>query len=152
MMELYKEHKTNPYSGCLFAIVQIPVFIALFSVFRYGFGDNISSSLYSFVPYPPNISPLFLGVMDLSKGSIWLAPLVCISQYIQTVLMPMPQQSSSDKSFSADFGRAMQAQTKYILPVFISYISIQFPSALALHWTASNIFAIVQQMILNRRK
>ncbi|MBI2637386.1 MAG: membrane protein insertase YidC [Candidatus Sungbacteria bacterium] len=150
MMELYKEHKTNPYSGCLFALVQIPVFLALFQIFK--FSGDFSSDLYSFVPHPGAINSVFLGLIDLSKGSIWLVPFVGISQYIQTALMPLPQQPASDKSFSADFGRIMQTQTKYILPVFIAYISIQFPSALALHWTISNIFAIFQQMILDRKK
>ena len=52
IMELYKEHKTNPFSGCFLLILQLPVFIALFQVFRYGFDVSSFSYLYSFIPHP----------------------------------------------------------------------------------------------------
>ena len=32
VMALYKKHKVNPFGGCLPMIVQMPVFVALYSV------------------------------------------------------------------------------------------------------------------------
>ena len=152
-MELYKEHKTNPFSGCLLLILQLPVFIALFQVFRYGFDVSSFSYLYSFVPNPDSINPFFLGIIDVTKKSIFLSILVGASQYVQAVTMPQPQASAGgDKpSFSNEFQKAMQTNTKYMLPFFMAFISYTLPSALALYFTISNVFVIMQQMIINKK-
>src|SRR5689334_15553185 len=34
--DLYKQNKVNPFSGCLFALIQFPVIIALYLVFYRG--------------------------------------------------------------------------------------------------------------------
>lgn len=43
-LDLYKEHGINPASGCLFAIVQIPIFIGLYQTLRH-FVDAASSTI-----------------------------------------------------------------------------------------------------------
>lgn len=43
-LDLYKEHGINPASGCLFAIVQIPIFIGLYQTLRH-FVDAASSTV-----------------------------------------------------------------------------------------------------------
>lgn len=151
VMELYKEHKTGPFSGCLLMLFQVFVFITLFRLFR----SPLSSSfhlLYSFVSSPSAIEPYFLGLVDLSKGNILFSVLVGVSQWLQTRLMPqsMPSQGSGG-GFASDFSKAMQFQMKYFLPVFIGFISYSLPSALALHWTISNFFAIVQQSVFKKK-
>src|SRR3989344_393315 len=47
--ELYKKHKTNPFSGCLLVLIQIPIIFALYYVFFKGI-DFQSGLLYSFIP------------------------------------------------------------------------------------------------------
>src|SRR3989344_2574676 len=44
--ELYKEHKTNPFSGCLLVLIQIPIIFALYYVFLKGINFE-SGLLYS---------------------------------------------------------------------------------------------------------
>src|SRR3989338_3264265 len=46
--DLYKKHKTNPFSGCLVAFLQIPVILALYYVFIKGLNFE-NDVLYSFV-------------------------------------------------------------------------------------------------------
>ncbi|KKS39058.1 MAG: 60 kDa inner membrane insertion protein [Parcubacteria group bacterium GW2011_GWA2_42_14] len=153
IMELYKEHKTNPFSGCVLLILQLPVFIALFQVFRYGFDVSSFSYLYSFMPHPDSINPLFLGIIDVTKRNIFLSVLVGASQYVQALTMPQPQIGGGEQgsSFAGEFSKAMQANTKYMLPIFMAFISFSLPSALALYFTVSNVFVILQQMIVNRK-
>jgi len=62
--ELYKEHKTNPFSGCLLVLVQIPIIFALYYVFFKGINFD-SGLLYSFVHVPAHIS-IFTGIFYAS--------------------------------------------------------------------------------------
>src|SRR3990167_10218472 len=58
--ELYKKHKTNPFSGCLLVLIQIPIIFALYYVFFKGINFE-SGLLYSFIHIPTKINVIFLG-------------------------------------------------------------------------------------------
>ena len=99
LMALYKKEKINPFSGILPLFVQLPVFIALYSVFLKGLNPKvISTTLYSFVPFPGAIRPTFFGLLDLSKGSLPLAILAGVLQYIQTKMMQGKQVQKNQKT------------------------------------------------------
>src|SRR3989344_8400982 len=70
--ELYKKHKVNPFSGCLLVLIQIPIIIALYYVFFKGI-DLQNGVLYSFIPRPEHLNTLFLGAIDISGKSLFLA-------------------------------------------------------------------------------
>ncbi len=36
------------------------------------------------------------------------------------------------------------------MPLFMGYITISFPTALALYWVSRNVFSIVQQELFSR--
>jgi len=80
--ELYKKHKTNPFSGCLLLLIQIPIIFALYYVFYKGINFD-SGLLYSFIEVPEHMNMTFLGVLDIGGKSIFLAILAGISQYLQ---------------------------------------------------------------------
>ena len=79
--ELYKKHKTNPFSGCLLVLIQIPIIFALYYVFLKGinFGDGL---LYSFIHVPANVNMTFLGIINIGGKSLLLAILAGVSQYL----------------------------------------------------------------------
>src|SRR3989338_5695268 len=54
-LELYKKHKTNPFSGCLLVLIQIPIIFALYYVFFKGLNFQ-SDLIYSFVKVPENMN------------------------------------------------------------------------------------------------
>lgn len=152
--ELYKHHKTNPFSGCLLVLIQIPIIFALYYVFLKGI--NLESGLlYSFIQAPEHINMVFLGVLDIGQKSLILAILAGISQYFQALLMPKPV-ASSDKStgfsFQENFAKSMQTQMKYVFPFVVAFIAYSVSGAVALYWITSNIFAIGQQIYANRKK
>src|SRR5680860_1322477 len=148
--ELYKKHQTNPFSGCLLALVQIPIILALYYVFIKGLNFE-NDVLYSFIHIPQQISTIFLGI-DISQKSFILALLAGVSQYFQVHFMPKPDVSSSDNSFQGSFAKSMQMQMKYIFPVFIffilytDFIGVSLSGAVALYWITSNVFAVAQQI------
>ena len=65
--------------------------------------------------------------------------------------MPAIKKRPKKASLSAEFQRSMAIQMKYIMPLFIIFISLKFPSGLALYWTTSNVFAIVHEIIVAKK-
>lgn len=152
-MELYKQHGVSPFSGCLMLLIQLPILIALYQVFWKGL-DLAGPNLYSFVTTPEFIRMEFFGVIDMATGSLLLALLAGISQFIQMKLANppgLPVSNKKGKSFQDEFARAMRIQTTYVLPVFIAFISYRFPAAVALYWTTANIFGIVHEGVVRMK-
>lgn len=150
--DLYKKHKTNPFSGCLLILIQIPIIFALYYVFLKGIKFD-SSSLYSFVSIPTNINMLFLGLIDLTKKSLFLAILAGASQFFQAYYMPKPAPATGNtKSFQESFAKSMQMQMKYIFPIIVVFIAYSISSAIALYWIVSNVFTIAQQIYTKKKK
>ncbi|MEK7108654.1 MAG: YidC/Oxa1 family membrane protein insertase [Patescibacteria group bacterium] len=147
-MALYRERGVHPLSGCIPIIIQIPVLIGLYQVFLTGIRLEDSSLLYSFVPQVTAFDPVTFGVIDLGSRSIALAVAAGVSQFFSgRLLVP----ASPVQTGRSNFQQTMQWQTTYFLPIFIFGISWSFPAALALYWTALNVFAIVQQRWIQKR-
>ncbi len=150
--ELYKQHKTNPFSGCLLVLIQIPIIFALYYVFWKGINPE-SGLLYSFINTPDNINMVFLGILDIGQRSLILAIFAGISQYFQAFLMPKPVLSDKvTTSFQENFSKSMQTQMKYVFPFVVAFIAYSVSGAVALYWITSNIFAIGQQIYANKKK
>ncbi len=152
--ELYKHHKTNPFSGCLLVLIQIPIIFALYYVFLKGISLE-SGLLYSFIKAPTQINMLFLGILDISqKNIIILAILAGVSQYFQAALMPQPvvSDSKTPNSFQDNMTKSMHTQMKYVFPFVVAFIAYSVSGAVALYWITSNIFAIGQQIYANKKK
>lgn len=150
--ELYKKYKTNPFSGCLLLLIQIPIIFALYYVFYKGINFD-SGLLYSFVPRPENMNMIFLGILDLSKKSLILAVLAGLSQYLQARFMPKPAPSTATAgSFQDSFAKSMQMQMKYVFPFIITFVAYSVSGAIALYWVTSNVFAVCQQIYTNKKK
>ncbi len=149
--ELYKKHKTNPFSGCLLLIIQIPIIFALYYVFYKGINFD-ASVLYSFVHVPATTNMMFLGVLDIGGKSILLAVLAGVSQYLQAYYMPQPKPSPSTEkgSFAESFSKSMNIQMKYVFPFVVAFIAYSISGAVALYWITSNLFAVGQQIYAKR--
>lgn len=151
--ELYKKHNTNPFSGCLLVLIQIPVIFALYYVFFKGLNFE-SGLLYSFVNIPEKINMIFLGVLDITQKSWLLAVLAGVSQYLQAYYMPQPSISTSSNkgSFQESFTKSMSTQMKYVFPFVIAFIAYSISGAVALYWITSNLFMVGQQIYVKREK
>jgi len=148
--ELYKKHKTNPFSGCLLVLIQIPIIFALYYVFLKGIHFQ-SDLLYSFIHVPAKINMTFLGIIDLGAKSIVLAVLAGISQYLQAHFMPKPKVTTgAGNSLGESFAKSMQMQMKYVFPFLIAWIAYSISGAVALYWITSNIFAVGQQIYVKK--
>jgi len=172
-MELYQEHKLNPFSGCITIIIQIPIILALYWVFFRGLHvdpelvDDFEKIpgyvntmllnreiLYSFINIPDFLKTDFLGLVDMTGRSYVFALIAGISQYYQTKIM-MPGDDVSLKptgSLKDDLARSMKFQMRYILPIFVFVFAYIISAAVALYWATSNIFMISHEYIIKRSK
>jgi len=155
LMKLFQTHKVSPLSGCLPILIQLPVLIALYRVFRYGVVRLQSSDLYNFVVNPGMMNNSFLGMLDLSKPSFPLAVAVGILQYFQSKLALKRTPSLGPGGASAKnkgaLGQMMGSQMVYMMPLFTVIISLGLPAALPLYWAALTLFAIGEELFFQRK-
>jgi YidC/Oxa1 family membrane protein insertase len=145
---LYKSEKINPFSGCLYLLIQLPILFALYFVFSKGViqPDN----LYSFLS-TDGLRDTLLGLIDITKPYLPLAILAGVTQAIQASLMPKPTISGDGKGFQQQFAKSMSVQTKYVLPLIIIFISSKLAAAVALYWVVANIFSIFQELYFRKQ-
>ncbi len=143
LQQLYKDHNYKPTGGCLLLLIQMPIIIAFFAVFRepatYAFTD---SGLYE------AMNKSFLWIPDLGNPDpyvIGLPFLAAFTTFLQSAIMAGPQKGNSNNK-----GQSMQKNMMYFLPIMIFFAARGFPGGLALYWVVGNLFSIVQQLITNR--
>jgi YidC/Oxa1 family membrane protein insertase len=156
--ELYKKYGTNPFSGCLVVILQLPVIFALYWVFFKGLSID-PDIIYSFVKVPASLNTNFLGLIEMADKSIVLGLLAGITQFIQGYLSKPVKpkvevlksiEEAGQKSFQEQLSDSMQMNIRYVLPVFIGFIAWKISAAVALYWVVSNIFTIAQEWYIRR--
>lgn len=155
MMELYRRHGINPFSGCLLFLIQVPIIIALYWVFWRGLENGLDATvLYSFVAEPEHFNMKFLGIIDMSGKSVVLAAFAGVSQYFQMKLsMPkFPQKPRDGKQLSMkeEFQRNFSFQMRYGLPVFVFFIGYTISAAVALYWATANAFSIAHELYVRK--
>jgi YidC/Oxa1 family membrane protein insertase len=126
MLKIYREEKVNPIGGCLPIVIQIPVFISLYSV------------LLSSVEM--RNAPWIGWIHDLSiKDPFFILPaLMTASTLLQTWLNPTPPDP-------------VQAKMMWIMPMLFSVMFFFFPAGLVLYWLTNNVLSIAQQWMINRK-
>ncbi|MEK7506894.1 MAG: YidC/Oxa1 family membrane protein insertase [Patescibacteria group bacterium] len=149
-MALYKEHKVNPFSGCLPILIQLPVLIALYRAFSLGLKPESLSALYSFVANPGVIKNVAFGFLDLAQKSPVLAVLAGGFQWAQSKLAAKSQtQAAGGKPDPTAL--MMNRQMLYFFPVMIIIIAWNLPTGLTLYWVVTTLFSIGEQWYLNRK-
>jgi YidC/Oxa1 family membrane protein insertase len=155
-MELYKTNNINPFTSILLLLIQLPILIALYFVFSRGLTGG-SEHLYSFVSFPEQVNTMMFGFIEATKPFIPLGILAGLTQAMQArVSFPKLPKSTAvttekkEVSFQDEFAKSMRVQVLYVLPVFITVISIGFPSAITLYWVVANIFGTLQESYVKR--
>lgn len=125
-MRIYSENKVNPLSSCLPMLIQLPVFLALFTVLR-------SSVELRYAP--------FLWVADLSEPENLFKDVFGFGINILPIAMASTMALQSYVTPTAG-DPAQQRMMMVMMPVMMLVMFYQFPAALGLYWTVSQLFAI----------
>lgn len=138
MMAVYKEYKINPALGCIFAFIQLPLFIAFFEAIQ---------------RTPAIFEDKFLG---LQLGTTPNVGIVSTTFYSYLILMILIGATTifSFKMTQNDMAQANPSMKMMpiMMSVMIIIMGLFMPSGLGLYWVASNIFTIFQNILVQRRK
>jgi len=146
MMKLYKEAGVNPL-GCLWPmLVQFPIWIALYQAIMNALATtpenllNLAQRLYSWniISQAIPLSSRFLW-LDLGQPDpYWiLAIIVGGTMWVQQKMTQAPSVDPRQESTS----RMMLL----MMPIMFGFLTLMFPSGLALYWAISNIIGIITQ-------
>lgn len=137
VMKLYKETGSNPISGCLPLVIQLPIIWALFYVF-----NNLSSI--------NGVS--FLWVKDLARVNPFSFSHVDFPQLILPILSTVTTYISSRlMTPSGDNAQAKQTSTmNTAMALVFGFMSINFKPAIVLYWVTQNLFQIGQTIFMKK--
>jgi YidC/Oxa1 family membrane protein insertase len=147
LMALYKENKTNPFSGFLFLILQLPILIALYQIFFNILKPDVFQALYSFVDAPGALNTNFLGLINLAVPNTIMVGLSAIGQYFQ-VKTALPKH---DEHYQLSSQEKMNRNMAFIAPLVTLFIFMKLPAAISLYWLTTSLFSIIQQEIIQRK-
>ena len=157
---LQKAYGVRPLAGCLPLLIQLPVlyglFFALNNVLRNPNLNNINNIIYPFLPHFHSLSQLnpylnwfgFLGVhinLGVPDPTHVLPILAGLATFVQ---LRMGQIQTANTSASKDAMTSQMKTMQYIMPLITVFIGWNFAAGLALYWTTSSIFGIVQQFLI----
>ncbi len=144
-MKLYKEAGLNPI-GCFSSmLLQFPILIALFQVFRTAMGEapesliKLSERLYAWdylrsaVPLNANFLWLHLGRPD----PLILPILVAGTTYVLQKMTMLPATDERQK--------AQNSMMNLMMPLIFGWITITLPSGLGLYYVLSNLIGMFMQ-------
>ncbi len=134
MMELYRVEKVNPVGGCLPVLLQIPVFIALYSALDSAVElRNVPFLWCTDLSRPDLVGPTLPFALPFI-GQVGLHPLVIA----MTALMILQQKMTPTS------GDSTQQKMMMLMPIVMLFMFYNLPSGLTLYWTVSQIFSILQ--------
>jgi len=126
IMELYRRHKVNPMGGCFPMLLQMPVFIALFTALRSAIELRQA--------------PFIFWIHDLStKDPYYVLPILMGgTMFLQQKMTP-----------AAD---PQQARMAMIMPVVFTFLFMNFPSGLVLYWLVNSVLSLGEQWWIRKEK
>jgi YidC/Oxa1 family membrane protein insertase len=128
VMKLYKDYGINPVGGCLPMMIQIPIFFGLFKML----GQAVELRNAS-----------FLWVKDLSQPDT-VAHLPGIGWPVNIIPLCMAATQIWLMAMTPKTGDPTQRRVMMFTPLIFLFICYNFAAALALYYTAQNLFSIVQ--------
>ena len=137
MMKFYSEHKFNPLAGCLPMLIQMPIFIALFTVLR----DRLPLDAH------------FLSILtslSSSPGTIWANEGIIASiPYIIFVILfgvltflPMYLQQNQNQ---------MTKTMGIVMTIMMLFFGWQSPAGVLLYWVTSSAWGVIQQQLIFKK-
>ncbi len=168
-MAVYKKYEINPFASIGTLIVQLPVFIAIYSAVRIAFSqpEKLPSMLYEPVKNLPYVESVLSGatkavttfadwadlaLKPFSNNQVYVPVLIIaltsiVIQYFQVKqTMPAKQPKTDDPS------QKLTNSTPYIMVILFGWISLSVAGAISFYLAAGALVAIFQQYYLMRKE
>lgn len=175
LMKLYKDNNVNPAGGCLPLFIQMPILIALYSVFvrpltymlgysaaqiselanQLGVGATAVTEIAIIKAKPELINMIFpapgfginLGDTPSAIKSIGLLsiPIIAALTTYLSTKVMTPKKKEGEKPSAQE---STQNSMMAVFPIMTGFFAFNLPAGLGLYWIVSNIFQIFQQYFL----
>lgn len=125
VMAVYKEAGVNPAGGCFPLLLQMPILFAFYSL--------LSTAV------DLRKAPWILWIKDLSvHDPYYVLPIIMgVTQVLQVRMGPQA-------------GDPMQRRMFQLMPIFMTFLFLGFPSGLVIYWLTNNVLTILQLQVYNR--
>lgn len=141
--QFYKDANYNVLSGCLPMIVQLLILIGFYGCFykpqvfifkEESFYETMNKNFY------------YIQNLGLPDKTMILPILAAITTFITSYLATKSPAAGSGQ----DQAKSMMNSMMIVMPIMIFFMGRTLQAELIIYWTVSNIFAIVQQLIVNK--
>ncbi len=125
-MELWRKHKVNPLGGCLPAVVQMPIWFALYA------------TLQTAVEF---YNTKFLWFSDLSAPDHYfiLPAILGVAMILQQRIVP---QQGMDP--------VQQKMMMWLMPLIFTFMMLFLPAALGIYMFTNSVLGITQQLVIEK--
>lgn len=137
LMSVYKKYNINPFSGCIFALIQIPLFFAFYEAMN-RLPSVFEGSLFGLDLGTSPLTAIFLGKW------YYLLVVICV---ILVTYFSFKLNKTAD---SADVNGVSMKMMSNMSIIMISIASFSISTSIALYWIFNSGFTIIQNLIVKR--
>ncbi len=138
MMLIYQKYKINPVSGCLLAFIQLPLLLAFYEAIQRTPAIFEDKFLFFELGKTPGTA---------IKGGEYLYIILVILIFVATLFSF--RKTLKDQSNN----QVMNMKTTlYFMLAIITVSSFTIASAVGIYWITSNVFTIIQNLLVERKK
>jgi YidC/Oxa1 family membrane protein insertase len=153
IMKFYKENKVNPLGSCLPLLAQFPVFISLYYLLRSDLRGYICPRIqdaYKLAHHTTQTTACgvhhgaqFLFIGDLTNKATGAVLVILMVAYVGSQLFSSLMMSTSAMD-------PTQRKIMVLMPLVFVFLFISFPAGVIVYWITTNLWTIVQQLIVRR--
>ena len=137
LMMVYKKYNISPMSGCLFSMIQLPLFIAFFEAVQ---------------RTPAIFEGKFLGLQLGTTPMVGFTTASIIGYIVLMLLIGATTYFSFKLNATGNTLDPSMAMMPVMMVFMIIFMALFMPSALGIYWITTNLFTIFQNMLVKRSK
>ena len=137
LLAVYQKYNINPMSGCLFSMLQLPLFIAFFEAIQ---------------RTPAIFEDVFLGLQLGTTPAVGITSATFYMYAILVILIGTTTYLSFKMNSTGNMQDPSMKMMPYMMTGMIIFTSLFMPSALGIYWITTNVFTIIQNILVKRSK
>ena len=137
MLMVYQKYNINPMSGCLFSMLQLPLFIAFFEAVQ---------------RTPAIFEDKFIGLQLGTTPAVGISTGTFYMYALLVLLIAATTYFSFKMNSTGNMQDPSMKMMPYMMTGMIVITSLFMPSGLGIYWITSNVFTIIQNILVKRSK
>ena len=137
LLAVYQKYNINPMAGCLFSMLQLPLFIAFFEAIQ---------------RTPAIFEDIFLGLQLGTTPSVGITTGTFYMYALLVILIGATTYLSFKMNATGNMQDPSMKMMPYMMTGMIIFTSLFMPSALGIYWITTNVFTIIQNILVKRSK